>query len=409
MSQELISYRDRFVITDASRVYLNGNSLGRLPKRTIEVLRECIEHQWGHELIGGWNAHWLRMAQRIGDKIGQVIGAPAGTTIVCDSTSINLYKLASALLRMSDGRRKIVTDRANFPSDLYILQGLAARATPPLEIEMVDFGAYAELEVEQRLSTAIDHRTALVCLSHVDYRSGYAFDMTRITHMAHRHGARMLWDVSHSVGAMPIALAASGADGAVGCTYKYFNGGPGAPAFLSVRHELLSALENPIQGWFGAARPFEFSPTYAPAQGIDKFVVGTPPILAMAAVEPGVDLVLEASMEWIRERSLNLTDRFIQRFEQRLRDLGYSLITPRSPEHRGSHVSLCHRHAWQIAQSLVDHYRVVPDFREPDILRFGITPLYTTPQEIDVAVEALVSAVLEKRYENYSQERIGVT
>jgi kynureninase len=402
-------YRDRFVIADPSIAYLDGNSLGRLPKRTVTILQEVVRHQWGEALIGGWNSYWLSLSTRIGDKIGSLIGAPPGTTVVCDSTSINLYKLAWAMLQQTGGRRTILTDRANFPSDQYILQGLAAQSDDRYTLKVLDLDSGDPSDVEGRLARAIDEDTALVCLSHVHYKSGYAFAMDVVTRLVHERGSKILWDVSHSVGAMPIPLAECRADGAVGCTYKYLNGGPGAPAFLYVRQDLCDTLANPIQGWFGANRPFDFSNHYEPGPGIARFVVGTPPILALAAVEPGVDLVLEAGIERLHDRSIRMSEYFIEQFDHRLSALGYVLQTPRSPSQRGSHLSLGHPHAWQITQSLIHRHGVVPDFRDPNTIRFGITPLVTTFEEIDQAVEGLAATLHTKDFELFSAERRGVT
>lgn len=402
-------YRDRFVIDDPELVYLDGNSLGRLPKQTLDRMQQVIRDQWGSQLIGGWNAHWLAMAQRVGDKIGQVIGASPGCTLICDSTSVNLYKLARALLEHRPDRNVIVTDGANFPSDQYILQGIATDPAFSLPLRTVEVEGMDPGQVMDQLKESLSDRVSLVSLSHMHYKSGMAYDLSRITDLVHSHGASMLWDVSHSVGAMPINIEAVGAEGAVGCTYKYLNGGPGAPAFLYLRKDLHPSLRNPIQGWFGAHKPFEFSTQYEPSPDIERFLVGTPAILSTAAVEPGVDLVLEAGIEWLRERSLRMTEYFISQVDHRLIHCGFDLQTPRLANARGSHVSLGHRYAWQITQALVQEFRVIPDFRKPNTIRFGITPLYTTYSELDLAIDALYEIVQQNRFSLYSAERRGVT
>ncbi len=403
-------FRDRFVVHDERVAYLDGNSLGRLPKQTAQRIEEVVNQQWGTQLIAGWNADWLSLASRIGDKIGQLIGAEAGATVVCDSTSINLYKLAWSLLRSARGRVKIITDQANFPSDIYILAGLAEHLSADgFQLQVLDFAGCDALQISQQLEHAIDDQTALVSLSHVHYQSGYAFDMSAITSLAHRRGARVLWDLSHSVGAMPIELAAANVDAAVGCTYKYLNGGPGAPAFLYVAPELCASLENPLRGWFGAASPFDFSPQFQPHPGTQRFTVGTPPVLSLAAVEPGVDLTLAAGIDYLRTRSLLLSDYLLAAAERRLVPLGYKIQTPRLGQHRGSHVSIGHAHAWQITQAIIDRHAVIPDFRGPDTIRLGITPLYTTRDEIDRAVEALEVVVVEQQYQDFPATRTGVT
>jgi kynureninase len=402
-------FRDRFVVDLPDRAYLDGNSLGRLPKATADHIQQVVTQQWGNELIGSWNRHWLPLSRRIGDKIGQLIGAGPGQTIVCDSTSLNLYKLGFALLQQRGGRSTILTDSGNFPSDIYILEGLARQISKDLRLQLIDLSVAEHQEVSHRLSQAVNEDTALVCLSHVHFKSGYAFDLPAVSRLVRDRGARMLWDLSHSVGAMPIDMAASGADAAVGCTYKYLNGGPGAPAFLSVRSDLIGKLQNPIQGWFGAERPFDFSKEFTPNSSIDGFAVGTPPILSLSAVEPGVDLVIEAGIDGLRERSMALTEFFLNAFDQRLARLGYTLQTPRNPALRGSHISLGHPKGWQITQDLIHRFSVIPDFREPDTIRFGIAPLYTLASEIDRAVDALESSILNQSYLDFSDSRGGVT
>lgn len=408
-SLDFTPFRDRFVIDQPELVYLDGNSLGRLPQATVGCVQRVVGEQWGRGLIGSWNQHWLGLSKRIGEKIGQLIGAKPGETIVCDSTSVNLYKLAWALLQDRGDRKKIITDSANFPTDVYVLAGIGQHLAPPLELRMVDLPTTDPTAILETLNEAIDEQTALVCLSHVHFKSGFAFDIAAVTRLAHARGTRILWDLSHSVGAMPIDLAGADVDAAVGCTYKYLNGGPGAPAFLMVRSDLQSLLRNPIQGWFGSANPFQFSLDYCPHPAIERFVVGTPPVLSLAAIEPGVDLVLEAGIENLRERSIGLTELFIERYDDQLKQLGYSLQTPREAAMRGSHVSIGHEHGWQITQALIEKYGVIPDFREPNTIRFGITPLYTIRQDIEQAITALTDAVSSGSYRNYSATRQGVT
>lgn len=402
-------FRDRFVIDDPQVAYLDGNSLGRLPKATVTRMQHVVSHEWGRALIGSWNQDWLPIARRVGDKIGGLIGAATGETLVCDSTSINLFKAAWALLQHRGSRRTIVTDAANFPTDLYVLDGLRQQVEPELRLQplVLDHGSHTA--VNSVLERVINHDTALICLSHVNYKTGYAFDLSAVTEMAHAHGTPILWDLSHSVGAVPLDLGAAQVDAAVGCTYKYLNGGPGAPAFLMVRKDWLPRLRNPIPGWFGAARPFDFGGTYEPHPGIERFAVGTPPILSLSAVEPGVDLTCEAGIVALRQRGWRLMQRFFELYDQRLQQLGFGLVTPRDRDATGSHVSLIHEDAWQITQDLIQQHRVIPDFRGPDIIRFGITPLYTLGREIEQAVAALESSVTHGTYRSYPQQRRDVT
>lgn len=402
-------FRDRFVIDNPRLAYLDGNSLGRLPRATAERMARVVAEEWGQGLIGSWNQAWLPLARRIGDKIGQLIGAAPGETLVCDSTSINLYKAAWALLQHRGTRWRIVTDATNFPTDLYVLESLRQQLGADLQLVPVPLDQGNHAVVHAALSAVLDASTALVCLSHVNYKTGYAFDLDTVTRMAHEAGAPILWDLSHSVGAVPLDLTRAAADAAVGCTYKYLNGGPGAPAFISIRQAWLEKLRNPIPGWFGAARPFDFGPDYEPHVGIERFAVGTPPILSLAAVECGVDLTCEAGVSELRQRGWGLMQLFFQGYDERLRPLGFELVTPRECEAAGSHVSLRHPAAWQITQDLIQGYQVVPDFRRPDIIRFGITPLYTLASEIEQAIGGLESSVSLGTYRSYPEQPRGVT
>lgn len=416
-------FRSLFV-TDDTKAYLDGNSLGRLPRRTVGYLQQVIAEQWGKDLISGWNAHWLSMPARIGNKIGRLIGAHAGETIMSDSTSVNLYKLANALMRQSGDRIKVLSDRANFPSDLYVLGGLdgsaqgqpsyiesgrRGRSDEAIKFELMDLETCGFESISQRICDAIDDETALVSLSHVHYKSGFAYDIESITRIAHQHGAFVLWDLSHSVGVLPMQLGEWNVDAAVGCTYKYLNGGPGAPAFLYLRSDLHSQVDNPIRGWFGAKNPFSFSVDYVPSPDIERFLVGTPPILSLAAIEPGVDLVLEAGIEHLRERSIQLSSEFIALVTKCLLALGFTIQSPLDATTRGSHVSLGHPNAWQITQDLIHRYSVIPDFRAPGTIRFGFAPMYTTRDELHKAIKALESSIQSRSYHDFPADIQGVT
>jgi kynureninase len=402
-------FRERFFIDDPELVYLDGNSLGRLPIATIHTMREVVETQWGRGLIRSWNDHWLGMVLRVRQKIAALIGADVEEVLVADSTSVNLFKLVQACLSSGNGSGDVVTDNANFPSDLYILDGVCRRTESRARLKVVDVNSAELDQIEVQLLHSITESTKLVVLSHVHYQSGYAYQLQNVNRVARQVDAKVIWDVSHSIGAMPIDVRASGCDMMVGCCYKYLNGGPGAPAFLYIRRELQSQLRNPIQGWFGAANPFAFSATYEPTLGIEQFAVGTPNVLSLAAIEPGVDLVLEAGIERIRQRSLELTARLIEALDRLPREWGITIASPRRASNRGSHVSIQHENAWQITQALIRDFNVIPDYREPSIIRFGITPLYTNEQEIDRAVEALRAILQERIFLSYSPEKSGVT
>jgi kynureninase len=405
---ELAAFRDEFVIDDPDLIYLDGNSLGRLPRRAAARMREAVEHEWGERLIRGWGEGWFSAPQRIGAKIAQLVGAAADEVIACDSTSVNFFKLVLAGLGARPGRRKIVTDNLNFPSDLYVLQGALRLAGPDYRLEVVrsDDGLTVDAD---RLAQAIDDDTALVTFSHTAFKSGWVYDMRAVTDMAHRAGALILWDLSHSVGAMPLALRESGADLAVGCTYKYLNGGPGAPAFLYAQRELQEELLSPIWGWFGQKGQFDFDLTYAPGPGIQRFLAGTPTILALAPVEASLDMLLEAGIERVRAKSVRQTEYLVGLWAELLEPLGVTLNSPRDANVRGSHVSLGHPEGLRIDRALIEDLRVIPDFRYPDNIRLGIAPLYTSFAEIHEGLVRLRRVIEERLYEKYPAERPDVT
>jgi kynureninase len=405
---ELAAFRDEFVIDDPDLIYLDGNSLGRLPKRAAARMREAVEREWGERLIRGWGEGWFGAPQRIGAKLAQLVGAAPDEVLACDSTSVNFFKLVMAALGARPGRHKIVTDDLNFPSDLYILQGALRLAGPDYRLEVVRSDDGLTID-SGRLAQAIDADTALVTLTHTAFKSGWVYDMRAVTELAQRGGALMLWDLSHSVGAMPLALGESGADLAVGCAYKYLNGGPGAPAFLYVRRELQEQLLSPIWGWFGQKGQFDFELTYAPGPGIQRFLAGTPTVLALAPVEAGIDVTLEAGIERIRAKSIHQTEYLIGLWEALLEPLGVTLNSPRDANVRGSHVSLGHPEGLRIDRALIEELRVIPDFRYPDNIRLGIAPLYTSFAEIHEGIRRLRRVIVERLYEKYPAERPDVT
>jgi kynureninase len=318
--------------------------------------------------------------------------------IISDSTSVNLYKLAMAAMGAAGGRRKIVTDDANFPTDIYVLRGAAETMGGSLEVVASEGSPDPFAAIE----AVVDDETALVSLSQTAFKTGYTYDLAAVTQVAHRHGATVLWDLSHSAGVMPIDLKGAGADLAVGCTYKYLNGGPGSPAFLFVRSELQDSLENPIQGWWGHARPFAFDLDFSPAAGIRRFHTGTMPILSLAAIEAGINAVAGAGIDRIRAKSVSLTDFFVRQAEDLLAPLGFDIASPGDVAQRGSHVALSHAEAWAIDQALIELGKVIPDYRAPDNLRFGLSPLYNTHLEVHTAVQRLrviVQSSLHRRFE----------
>ena len=408
-SDPLASYRTRFVISDPNLVYLDGNSLGRMTHASLERVRQVAEKEWGTDLIRGWNENWWEAPVRIGDKIARLAGAVPGQMVACDTVSVNLFKLAAAAVALRPGRTRIVTDLLNFPSDLYILQGLVnslGNRHTILRIGSTDGDITPDLDA---LAAAIDDNTALLTLSHVTFKSGYLYEMGEITELAHRHGALVLWDLSHSAGAAPVALETCNADFAIGCTYKYLNGGPGAPAFIYVRKELQQQVVSPICGWWGQNAPFAFGLDYTPAPGVARFLTGSQPILSMLAMEAALDPLLEVGMASLREKSLLLSEYLIFLSDTLLTPLGFLLGSPRNPERRGSHISLRHPEGYRINRALIEEMNVLPDFREPDNLRLGLTPLYTSFAEVWEGVERIRQAVAERRYEKYPAQRLTVT
>lgn len=405
----LAKFRDEFVIDDAGTIYLDGNSLGRLPKRTRAILHDAIENQWSKRLVRGWGEGWMDAPARIGGKIAQLLGAHAQEVLVADSTSVNFFKLVMAALEMNSDRRQIVSETINFPTDSYILQGVTRILGDGHYITNVSPREDVAVPTQTVIDAIDENDCALVTLTHTAFKSGAIYDIQAITEAAHRAGALVLWDLSHSVGSIPVQLNECNADMAVGCTYKYLNGGPGAPAFLYVRRDLQEQLQTPIQGWFGQKNQFAMDFEYAPAPGMGRFLVGTPPMLSLLAIEGGVDLLLEAGMENLRAKSIAQTEYLIALYDAWLKPFGVNLNSPRDAAVRGSHVSLGHPEGLRIDRALIEDMQVVPDFRPPDNIRCGIAPLYTTFSDIYHAMERLRRVMQDKLYEKYPGERPAVT
>ncbi|HEV8313317.1 MAG TPA: kynureninase [Burkholderiaceae bacterium] len=389
-------------------IYLDGNSLGVLPRATPQRVQQVVRDEWGADLIRSWNsAGWITLPQRVGDKIARLVGADAGELVVADSTSVNLFKVLSAALAIAKAdapqRCVIISERSNFPTDLYIAEGLARER-----------GCELVLCEPDEIEGLLDERVAVLMLTQVNYRTGRLHDMAALTAKAHAKGVLTIWDLCHSAGALPVDLKAADADFAVGCGYKYLNGGPGAPAFVWVHPRHAERFWQPLSGWMGHAAPFEFTPHYRPAAGIARYLCGTPPVVSLAALECGVDTVLAAEehggMPALRDKSLALTRLFIELVETRCAGQGLSLVTPRDERQRGSQVCFAHDEgAYAIVQALIAR-GVIGDFRAPDIARFGFTPLYTSFVDVWDAVEHL-KQVLERGEwrETRFNERAAVT
>ncbi|WP_116020751.1 kynureninase [Thermomonospora umbrina] len=380
----LADLRAEFALPDGV-IYLDGNSLGALPRRTSERVRDTIERQWGERLIRSWNeAGWWDLPTTLGDRLARLLGAAPGQVAVCDSTSVNLFKVLTAALRMRPGRTAVVAESGSFPTDLYIAEGVAG-AVGGVDRRLVSDAS--------ELPGALGDDVAVVLLNHVDYRTGRLHDMAAVTRLIHDHGALAVWDLCHSAGALPIELDACGVDFAVGCGYKYLNGGPGAPAFVYAAARHLGAVEQPLSGWWGHAEPFAFETGYAPAPGIRRFLTGSQPIIGGTALAASLDVWDRVDMTALRAKSLALTDLFMRRAEQ----AGLDTVTPREPERRGSQVALRVRtgdpgDGYAIVQALIDR-DVIGDFRAPDIMRFGFTPLYLRYVDVWDAADALTDVL----------------
>ncbi|RBP65023.1 kynureninase [Brevibacterium sanguinis] len=403
LSDPLREFRYEFLLPE-DVIYLDGNSLGARPKGAAERARAVIEDEWGTGLIRSWNtAGWFELPVTLGEKISGLIGGGAGTTVVTDSTSINLFKAASAALKLQAAdapeRRVILTQRENFPSDIYMLQGLADQLGDGYEVRLVD-----DTEVTAGFPNTLTDEVALVVLTHVNYRTGRLFDLESTTAAVHAAGALVIWDLCHSAGALDIDLAGAGADMAVGCTYKFLNGGPGSPAFIWVSEAHQDRFAQPLSGWWSHENPFEMSPEYAPAAGSRRYLTGTQGILSMSVAELGLDIFGRVDMAAVRAKSLDLSDTFIELVDTRLSHHPIEVVTPREHEHRGSQVSIAHPEGFAVMSALIER-GIIGDYREPSVLRFGLTPLYIGFAEVWDTVEALRD-ILDNRLWDAPQHKV---
>jgi len=389
----LAGFRERFVADAAGVLYLDGNSLGRLPVATRARLAAAAD-EWGDRLVGGW-PEWIDAPERTGDALAPLIGAEPGEVLVCDSTTVNLFKLVGAVA----GEGALVTDRGNFPTDRHVLEGIAAQRGVELR----------QFDGEPDAATLPCGPGDVVVLSHVGYRTGAVADLPALQAAATERGATLIWDLSHSAGAIPVGLRAAGAELAVGCTYKYLNGGPGAPGYLYVARERQATLRSPIWGWFGQRDQFAMERGYDPDPSIRRFLAGTPPILGLAAVEEGVRLTAEAGIAALHAKAVALTERMIALHDAWLAPLGFALATPRDPARRGSHVALAHPEAWPLTRALIERAGVVPDFRGPDVIRLGVAPLYTGHADVWDALDRLRAIAARGEHRAYDAKPGRVT
>lgn len=371
-------------------IYLDGNSLGPLPQLAKTRAREVVEKQWGDDLIGSWNCHnWIDLPLQVGEKIAPLVGAAAGQVICCDSISVNLFKLLCSALALQNGRRVVLTQTDNFPTDLYMVQGLSELiGRQNCELRVVD---------EQRIVESLNQDVAVLLLTQVNFRSGYLHDMQTITRLAHQHGVLVIWDLAHSAGALPIELDACEVDFAVGCGYKYLNGGPGAPAFIYVAKRHQHHVTQPLSGWMGHAEPFKFSPKYHPSEGIRQYLSGTPSIISMSVLDAALDVFRDVDMQLIRAKSLALAQTWISLVEEFDLSTELTLVSPTNDTIRGSQLAYSHPSAFAICQALIAK-NIICDFRAPNILRFGFTPLYTSFADIWQAVLQLKQIIKSNVY-----------
>lgn len=407
----LRSFRERFVIADPDQSYLDGNSLGRLPKQTAEAMHRMIVDGWGGELVTGWG-NWIDAAQRVGDQLGSVaLGAKSDQVLVTDTTSVNIYRLALAAINDRPGRKTIIIDEANFPTDRYIFQGIAQDlglhlVTIPNEDPSV---ADHERITSDILDGYLNDDVALVCLQVVNYRSGARQDVAALTELVRRHGAYLLWDASHAVGLVDLRFDDWGVDLAVGCTYKYCNSGPGSPAWLYINEAVQSSMRTPIDGWFAQQNQFDMGPVFERAPGMRGFQIASPSIVGSTSVSSSMSLISEAGMPAIEQKAGRGTDFMIELFDAWLAPLGFGLETPRSAPQRGGHVSLTHEHADRISVAMRELANVIPDYRQPNTIRVAVSPLYTSYEEVFLGFERTRDLVADRRYEEISVGRGGVT
>ncbi len=382
LTDVLKSKKDAFHIPDGV-IYLDGNSLGVMPRHVPARVAEVVTNEWGNSLIRAWNSHsWMELPGRIGDRIARLIGAPAGSVVACDSTSVNVFKVLSAALSLRPGRKVVLSDNGNFPTDLYVASGLA---------ELLDKGHELKIVAPEEVEDALTEEVAVMMLTQVDYRTGRVHDMAELTRKAHDAGAIAIWDLAHSAGAIPVDLMGAGADFAVGCGYKYLNGGPGAPAFLYVAPEHQDKVTSPLTGWMGHEAPFAFDLDYRPVSGVSRMTVGTPPVIALSSLYAALDVFEDVDMADIRAKSISLSELFIAEVEAKCPQL--TLASPRDPARRGSQVSFRFEEGYAAMQALIAR-GVIGDFRAPDVMRFGFTPLYLSHQDIVDAV-SILAEILE--------------
>lgn len=406
----LASFR-AFFQHEPNSIYLDGNSLGKLPIQAKKDILHAVDKQWGKNLIRSWNDHWLGLPKRLEQKIAILLGAKATELKVGESTSVNLFKLIHALLSSNLTPKNLLTDSLNFSTDVYVMEGLAKQfeCKPPKIVTYVH-DLKADLML---LKDEIKKQPGIVSLSLVSYKSAWLYPMKSLNEYAEQNSSIIIWDLSHAVGVVDVNLAESKTKIALGCTYKFLNGGPGSPAFLYIQEDLITKLHSPIQGWFGHQKPFDFSLLYTPSDGIDRFDAGTPQILSQVAMEAGIDLALKAGISAIRKKSMAQTSYIVELIQEKLIPLGFAIETPMNPEERGSHITLAHPESWRVCKALImgksDGVKIISDFRPPDYLRLGIAPIYTRYIDLFKSIERIEQIMLSQEYLEIDAERPTVT
>lgn len=396
---------------NSNEIYLDGNSLGKLPVKAKDSINNVVENQWGQNLIRSWNDHWLSLSARIESKLATLLGGSPDELKVGESTSVNLYKLIHALLSSTIVPKNLITDSLNFPTDVYIMEGLAKQFhCNPTTIVSYSSDLKADLNL---LKKEIKENPGIVCLSLVSYKSSWLYPMRSLNEYAEENNSIIVWDLSHAVGVVDVHFIESKTKIALGCTYKFLNGGPGAPSFIYIKKDLISRLNSPIQGWFGHEKPFDFSLPFIPAKGINRFDAGTPQILSMVAMEAGIDLTIQAGVKRIRQKSQAQTQFLVELINLKLHPYGFEIETPSNSNERGSHITLKHKESWRICKALIvgkaAGVKVIPDFRPPDYLRLGVAPIYTSYLDLFLSIERIEQIMQTREYEDISSEMPTVT
>ena len=409
--QDALAHYSSLFLHPENEIYLDGNSLGKLPLESKKVIQSVVDNQWGNNLIRSWNDHWLALPKRIATKLEKLLGADKDEVIIGESTSVNLFKIIHGLMHSKCYPKQLLTDSLNFPTDNYILEGLSKNNDyPPLVCIQYPNDLRANIE---DIKNTLKQQPGILCLSLVTYKSAYCYPMLELNTCAKENKSIILWDFSHAVGVVDIDVKKTKTLAAIGCTYKYLNGGPGSPAFIFLDKSLQPKVTSPIQGWFGHENPFDFSDEYKPAEGLQKFKAGTPTILSLAAMEPGIDITLSAGIKAIRSKSEELTEFLLQEIKMELFPLGYKIESPEKKIERGSHITISHKESWRICKCLlngkINGPKVIPDFRPDKYLRLGIAPLYTSFEKLYFTVNRLKEIVIDKEFEQFEKDKPVVT